>query len=125
MLGVTEVGAAGHGAIAYHSSCHTARGLGVRAQPLALLSNVKGVACRALPDTEACCGFGGLFAVKLPEISGAILERKLADIAACGADVVVGTDVSCLMHIGGGLHRRGSKIAVAHLAEILAPEAET
>jgi L-lactate dehydrogenase complex protein LldE len=121
VLGVADVGAAGSGSVAYHSSCHTQRGLGLRAQPLALLSHVKGVTCRPMPETEACCGFGGLFAVKMPDISGALLERKLADIAESGAEVVVGTDVSCLMHIGGGLHRRGSAVKVAHLVEILAP----
>lgn len=121
VLGITDVGATGRGSAAYHSSCHTQRGLGVRAQPLTLLSHVKDLACRRLPETEACCGFGGLFAVKMPDISGALLERKLADIAASGAEVVVGTDVSCLMHIGGGLHRHGSAVRTAHLAEILAP----
>jgi L-lactate dehydrogenase complex protein LldE len=121
VLGVTEVGASGRGTVAYHSSCHTQRGLGVRAQPLRLLERVEGVECRPLPETEACCGFGGLFAVKMGDISGAILNRKIADIEASGAEVVVGTDVSCLMHIGGGLHRRASKVRVAHVAEILAP----
>ena len=121
VLGVTDVGASGRGTAAYHSSCHTQRGLGVRAQPLSLLDAVGGLECRRLPETEACCGFGGLFAVKMGDISGAVLGRKLADIEASGADVVVGSDVSCLMHIGGGLHRRGSRVRVLHLAEVLAP----
>jgi L-lactate dehydrogenase complex protein LldE len=119
VLGVTDVGASGRGTLAYHSSCHTQRGLGVREQPLRLLSHVGGVECRPLPETEACCGFGGLFAVKMADISGSMLNRKLADIDASGAQVVVGSDVSCLMHIGGGLHRRGSAVRVMHLAEIL------
>jgi L-lactate dehydrogenase complex protein LldE len=119
VLGVTDVGASGHGTLAYHSSCHTQRGLGVRAQPLRLLSHVAGVECRPLPETEACCGFGGLFAVKMADISGSMLDRKLADIDASGAQVVAGSDVSCLMHIGGGLHRRGSAVRVMHVAEIL------
>jgi L-lactate dehydrogenase complex protein LldE len=121
VLGVTDVGAAGTGTVAYHSSCHTERGLGVRAQPLSLLAHVSGLECRSLPETEACCGFGGLFAIKMGDISGALLGRKLTDIEASGADVVVGSDVSCLMHIGGGLHRRGSRVRVLHLAEVLAP----
>ena len=121
VLGVTDVGASGRGTAAYHSSCHTQRGLGVRAQPLSLLAAVGGLECRRLPETEACCGFGGLFAVKMGDISGAVLGRKLADIEASGADIVVGSDVSCLMHIGGGLHRRGSRVRVLHLAEVLAP----
>jgi L-lactate dehydrogenase complex protein LldE len=119
VLGVTDIGASGRGTLAYHSSCHTQRGLGVRAQPLRLLAHVGGVECRPLPETEACCGFGGLFAVKMADISGSMLDRKLADITASGAQVVVGSDVSCLMHIGGGLHRRGSAVRVMHLAEIL------
>jgi L-lactate dehydrogenase complex protein LldE len=121
VLGVTDVGASGRGTAAYHSSCHTQRGLGVLAQPLSLLAHVGGLEHQALPDTHACCGFGGLFAVKMGDISGAMLNRKLADIEASGADVVVGSDVSCLMHIGGGLHRRGSRVRVLHLAEVLAP----
>jgi L-lactate dehydrogenase complex protein LldE len=121
VLGITDVGASGSGTVAYHSSCHTQRGLGVRTQPLRLLERVKGLECRRLPETEACCGFGGLFAIKMAGISGAILHRKLADIEASGAGIIVGSDVSCLMHIGGGLHRRGSKVRVAHVAEILSP----
>jgi len=125
VLGVTAVGATGHGKVAYHSSCHTQRGLGVREQPLRLLAGVNSVACRPLPESEACCGFGGLFAVKMADISGALLGRKLDDIEASGAEIVVGTDVSCLMHIGGGLRRRRSAVRVSHLAEILAPPEET
>lgn len=121
VLGVRAVGTTGRGTVAYHSSCHTERGLGVREQPLSLLSRVQGVTCRRLPETEACCGFGGLFAVKMADISGAILDRKLADIETSGAEIVVGSDVSCLMHIGGGLRRRGSPVRVLHFAEILAP----
>lgn len=122
VLGVTSLGATGHGTVAYHSSCHAQRGLGVRRQPLALLAGVKGLSCLALPEAETCCGFGGLFAVKMPDISGAMLSRKLDNIEACGADVVTGTDVSCLIHIGGGLRRRGSQVRVKYLAEILAPD---
>jgi L-lactate dehydrogenase complex protein LldE len=67
-----------------------------------------------------CCGFGGLFAVKMAEISGAMLDAKLDAIARSGADAVVATDVSCLMHISGGLHRRGSAVRVLHIAEVAA-----
>jgi L-lactate dehydrogenase complex protein LldE len=80
---------------------------------------VAGAEQKALPGAEECCGFGGLFAVKMADISAAILERKLDNIETTGADTVVGTDVSCLMHIAGGLHRRGSKVQVKHLAEVL------
>ncbi len=121
VLHVTSVGAEGAGTVAYHSSCHTLRGLGVSRQPRALLEGVRGLTCVGLPEAETCCGFGGLFAVKMADISGAMLARKLDNIEACGADVVTGTDVSCLMHISGGLRRRGSRVRVKHLAEILSP----
>jgi len=120
VLGVTDVGAAAAGPVAYHASCHGLRGLGLRAQPRQLLAHVHGASCRDLPSAETCCGFGGLFAVKMAPISGAMLQNKLDDIEASGARTVVATDVSCLMHMGGGLRRRGSRVEVKHLAEVLA-----
>jgi L-lactate dehydrogenase complex protein LldE len=125
VLGVTSVGADARQVVTYHASCHTLRGLGVREQPLRLLDAVHGLRRVELPQAETCCGFGGLFSVKMPDISGAMLRRKLDSIEASGAAVVVGTDVSCLMHIGGGLRRRGRAVTVKHLAEILAGEAES
>jgi L-lactate dehydrogenase complex protein LldE len=106
--------------LTYHASCHGLRGLGIKEQPQKLLNQIRGVEFKELPETEACCGFGGLFAVKMSGISGAILQRKLDNIEATGADTVVGGDVSCLMHIAGGLRRRGSRVQVKHLAEVLA-----
>jgi L-lactate dehydrogenase complex protein LldE len=120
VLGVTDVGAAAAGPVAYHASCHGLRGLGLRTQPRQLLAHVRGAACRDLQGAETCCGFGGLFAVKMAAISGAMLQTKLDDIEASGARTVVATDVSCLMHVGGGLRRRGSRVDVKHLAEVLA-----
>lgn len=108
------------GRLAYHSSCHLLRGLGVKDEPRQLLANVAGAEVVELPGAAECCGFGGLFAVKMSDISGAMLKRKLDNIETTGADAVVGCDVSCLLHIGGGLHRRGSKIKTRHIAEILA-----
>jgi L-lactate dehydrogenase complex protein LldE len=113
-------GACARGSMTYHPSCHGLRGLGLRDQPIALLDAVKNVDLRPLPDAETCCGFGGLFSVKMSAISGAMLDRKLDAIAASGAGTVVATDVSCLMHMAGGLRRRGSTIRVRHLAEVLA-----
>jgi L-lactate dehydrogenase complex protein LldE len=120
VLGMTDCGACAREPVTYHPSCHGLRGLGVRDQPIALLDAVSGLDRRPLPDADTCCGFGGLFAVKMSAISGAMLDRKLDAIEASGARVVVATDVSCLMHIAGGLRRRGSAIATRHIAEVLA-----
>lgn len=119
VLGVTDLNVEASGCLTYHASCHGLRGLGLREQPRQLLNNVGGIEQKELFEAEACCGFGGLFAVKMGNISGAILERKLDNIESTGADTVVGTDVSCLMHIAGGLRRRGSRVQVKHLAEVL------
>jgi L-lactate dehydrogenase complex protein LldE len=120
VLGV-ELPAAGTGTrVAYHASCHGLRGLGLHDQPRRLLRAVAGDGCTDLPDAETCCGFGGLFAVKMGPLSAAMLDSKLDAIERSGADVVAATDVSCLMHIGGGLHRRGSRVRACHLAEVLA-----
>ena len=123
VLGLTTCNACAREAVTYHPSCHGLRGLGVRDQPIALLDAVENLDRRPLPDAETCCGFGGLFSVKMSGISGAMLDRKLNAIEASGARTVVATDVSCLMHIAGGLRRRGSSIGVRHLAELLASTA--
>lgn len=104
--------------VAYHPSCHGLRNLGIR--PQMLIEAVEGVEPCELPAAEECCGFGGLFSIELPEVSAAIMARKLEAIEASGAEVVVGTDLGCLMHIAGGLNRRGSRIRVMHIAELLA-----
>jgi L-lactate dehydrogenase complex protein LldE len=122
VLGVTDLSAHFNGKIAYHPSCHLLRGLGVTEAPRQLLTNVQGAEIADLPGATDCCGFGGLFAVKMSDISGAMLNRKLDSIESTGANTVVGCDVSCLLHIGGGLHRRGSTVEVKHLAEVLADE---
>ena len=119
-LGVTDVGATCQGTLTYHACCHGLRGLDVRDQPLALLDQVAGAIRRPLPEQEVCCGFGGLFAVKMSAISSAMLDRKLDAIEATAADTVVVTDVSCGMHMAGGLHRRGRTTRVRHIADILA-----
>lgn len=121
-LGITDVGATGSGVVTYHPSCHGLRGLGLRSEPERLIDAADGIERRELPDAEECCGFGGLFSLEMPEISAAILEAKLARIEESGADVVVGGDLSCLMHIGGGLRRSGSSVSTLHIAELLAGE---
>jgi L-lactate dehydrogenase complex protein LldE len=105
--------------IAYHPSCHLLRGIGVRDQPRALLRAVEGVELVEVRDGEECCGFGGLFAVKNPDISGGMMERKLAAVLDSGADRLVSCDFGCLMHLAGGLRRRGSPLKVQHLAQTL------
>jgi L-lactate dehydrogenase complex protein LldE len=122
-LGVTGCGSCARGHATYHPSCHGLRGLGLDRQPRMLLQATP-LTLAPLPEAETCCGFGGLFAVKMSAISGAMLERKLDRIDESGAETLVGTDVSCLMHIAGGLHRRGRTIRVRHLADVLA-ERET
>jgi L-lactate dehydrogenase complex protein LldE len=119
-LRVEDVGAAWEGPVAYHPTCHSLRLLGVGDAPVRLLRAVRGLELVDLPDAEECCGFGGTFAVKNAAVSTAMLEDKLAAVAASGAGTVCACDGSCLLHIGGGLERRGSPVRAAHLAEILA-----
>jgi L-lactate dehydrogenase complex protein LldE len=120
VLKVKYVGARFERTVTYHPSCHLLRELGVREQPRMLLSAVNGIRIVELRDREECCGFGGLFSVKFPHISGAMLEDKMIRIRESGAEVVVSNDCGCLMQIGGGLHRAGDKIETRHLAQILA-----
>ena len=121
-LGVTDVGASCPGSLTYHACCHGLRGLDVRDQPIALLDAVSGAERRPLPEHDVCCGFGGLFAVKMSAISSAMLDRKLDAIEKTAAQTVVVTDVSCGMHMAGGLHRRGSAVRVRHIADVLAEQ---
>lgn len=106
-------------AVAFHHSCHGLRGLGLDHQADALIPEGSRV---ALAGEQECCGFGGLFSVEMPAVSGAILAEKLDSIEASGADVLAGGDISCLLHIQGGLRRRGSKIQVRHISKLLAGE---
>jgi L-lactate dehydrogenase complex protein LldE len=122
VLGVTDTGASFDGRLTYHPACHGLRGLGLASQPRVLVESIRGAEVCPLPEAETCCGFGGLFALKMADISGSLLARKIANIEATGADTVVATDISCLLHIGGGLRRQGSSVQVKHLAELLADE---
>lgn len=123
-LGVVDLGAHFEGKLAYHSSCHLLRGLGVDRQPRVLLQAVKGAQIVELPYTDECCGFGGVFSVKHPEISSAMLERKIANIEASGAPLIVSVDAGCITNINGGLHRQGKPQRAIHIAEILASEGQ-
>jgi L-lactate dehydrogenase complex protein LldE len=115
-----EAGLRGRGTITYHSSCHLTRSLGVREEPLLLLSSLKGATFVPMPDAARCCGFGGTFMAKLPEISCALAEEKAASVEATGADTVTGCDSGCLMNLSDAMRRRGTPVRVAHLAELLA-----
>ncbi len=119
VLGVTDVGATFRKKVAYHPSCHLLRELRAVDEPVALLSAVKGLERVELPQAETCCGFGGTFAVKFAHISEAMLDDKVRNVQASGAEVLVGCDVSCLMHIGGALSRLRLPIVTMHLAELL------
>ncbi len=125
VLGVTAAGPApasppvGAAAVTYHDSCHLLRGLGESRAPRALLA-AAGLPVTELPGADECCGFGGSFAVRLPDVSGAILARKLANVRATGAGTVVACDAGCLMQIAGGLARAGDGVRARHLAEVLA-----
>ena len=109
-----------NGSATYHDACSGLRELGVKHQPRALLKSVEGLKLVEMHEAEACCGFGGTFCVKYPEISGRIVESKVEDIAASGADCVITGDVGCLLNIEGKLHRLGKPTPVYHVAEVLA-----
>lgn len=120
ILGVTEVQASFPAAVACHDSCSSLREMNVSAQPRALLRSVKGLRLVEMEDPEACCGFGGLFSVKFPEISETLASRRLDQAAEAGAEVIVGADLGCLMSLAGRLAREDRPIEIRHVAEVLA-----
>lgn len=118
--GMTGVDAAFAGSVTYHDSCSSLREMGVKRQPRALLKSVAGLSLTELRGTEECCGFGGTFCIKYPDISNAIAEKKTAAIAATGAGTVLAGDLGCLLNIAGKLKRQGSAVESRHVAEVLA-----
>lgn len=118
-LNVTDLGARWDGALTYHPSCHTLRGINVDRQPRALLAKVKGATLIDLPHAEECCGFGGIMSVEHPELSAEWLKRKISRLEASQAPVLVVTDAGCRMHIAGGLNRQKKSQRVMHIAEVL------
>ena len=120
VLGVTDVGAYFPHKVTYHPTCHGLRMLKIGDAPLRLLRAVRGLNLADLPDAEACCGFGGTFAVKNADVSAAICADKVAAVRRSGAEVLCAADNSCLMHIGGALRRQRAGTRTMHLAEILA-----
>lgn len=119
VLKLEDVGASFEGKATYHKSCHMTRLLGVKDAPFTLLKKVDGLELEPLPRSQDCCGFGGTFAVKMGDISSAMVEEKVEHIRETGADVLIGGDCGCLMNIGGRIKREGLPIQVKHLAEIL------
>ncbi|PJG85900.1 (Fe-S)-binding protein [Conservatibacter flavescens] len=119
VLGVTNVGAALPGRAVYHPSCSLFRKLGIVNEPITLLENVKGLQLLPIHNQQTCCGFGGTFSVKMAEISGEMVKEKVEHINEAEPEYLIGADVSCLINIGGRLHREGSKIKVMHIAEVL------
>ena len=119
-LGVEDVGAYFPHRVTYHPTCHSLRMMHVGDAPLRLLRAVRGLDLVDLPDAETCCGFGGTFAVKNPDVSAAMCADKVAAIRQSRAEVVCAGDNSCLMHIGGALSRMRTGVRAMHLAEILA-----
>jgi L-lactate dehydrogenase complex protein LldE len=118
--GVTEVGAAFPHTVTYHASCHGLRELKLREEPLQLLRQVKGLTLVEMTRAEECCGFGGTFAAKFPDISAAMGTSKAECVAATGAEFVTAIDPSCLLHMEGILGKRKSSARTIHLASILA-----
>jgi L-lactate dehydrogenase complex protein LldE len=108
------------GSACYHDSCAGLRELGIKEQPRALLRRVRGLEMKPLPEDERCCGFGGLFCVKNPEVSDAMTRRKTDNIATSGADTVLAGDMGCLLNIAGKLSRERRAVKVWHFAEVLA-----
>jgi L-lactate dehydrogenase complex protein LldE len=119
ILNVTDVGARFPHTVTYHPSCHGLRLLGVKDEPLQLLSHVQDLRLVPLTGANDCCGFGGTFAVKMHDISTAMVSEKADRVVESGAEVLVGTDAGCLMNIGGRLRKQGQPVRVMHLAELL------
>jgi L-lactate dehydrogenase complex protein LldE len=120
VLGLEDVGARLQATATYHDSCHALRELKIKEGPRRLLRKVRGLTLQEMDGSEECCGFGGTFSVKFPEVSGAMVRTKVANIESTGADLVVSLDSSCLMQIQGALSRAGSSVRTMHLAEVLA-----
>ncbi len=120
--GVTQVDARFDGRVTYHDSCSGLRELGVKTQPRQLLASVQGLELTEMADSEVCCGFGGTFSIKYPEISNAMVDKKSTNISAAAPDLVLAGDLGCLMNMAGKLSREGKPVAARHVAEVLAGE---
>ncbi|MDP6344052.1 MAG: (Fe-S)-binding protein [Alphaproteobacteria bacterium] len=120
VMGVSSIEADYQGTVTYHDSCAGLRELGVHDQPRKLLVGIRGLGLNELEDSNVCCGFGGTFCVKYPEISGRMADDKCSRIKESGADTLLGGDLGCLLNIAGRMRRRGEATRVFHVAEVLA-----
>jgi L-lactate dehydrogenase complex protein LldE len=120
VLQVTELGAVYPHQVTYHASCHYLREMGLRDEAKQLLQAVEGLELVPLNEEDTCCGFGGAFSVTYPEVSRAMMENKVKNILASGADTVVTCEPGCLMNIAGGLQRAGSEMRAMHIIDVLA-----
>ena len=120
VLNVTDIGARLNGVATYHDSCSALREMGIKKEPRTLLSNVRGLEIREMQDTETCCGFGGTFSVKYEAIAVGMAEQKIIHVEETSADIIISTDISCLMHLDGYLKKQNKKIKVMHIADVLA-----
>jgi L-lactate dehydrogenase complex protein LldE len=120
VMGVDAVDANFEGKVTYHDACAGLRELGLKGQARTLLSSVAGLEITELADTEVCCGFGGTFCVKYPDISNKMVDQKAQSVEATGADTLLAGELGCLMNIAGKLQRRGAHVHVRHVAEVLA-----
>jgi L-lactate dehydrogenase complex protein LldE len=120
VAGITKIAGKLSKQITYHSSCHMTRGLGAKSQVMSLLSGIEGLELMSLSCGEDCCGFGGMFSVKLPEMSTAMVDEKIMHISATGASTVVSGDYSCLMNIKGRMDRLNKNIEAEHYIQTIA-----
>jgi L-lactate dehydrogenase complex protein LldE len=120
VMKISKVTATFDGTVTYHDSCSGLRELGVKAQPRKLLAGVQGLQLKEMHDSDVCCGFGGTFCVKYPDISNTIVTKKAEHIAATGADTLLAGDLGCLMNMAGKLQRLGKPVHARHVAEVLA-----
>ena len=124
MRGVAKVDVAWTAKAAYHDACSGLRELGVREQPRKLLQSIAGLEIVEVADRDACCGFGGTFSIKYPDISNAIVEDKTRRIAETGCNLLLAGDLGCLLNMAGKMSRDGRAIEVRHVAEVLAGQSD-
>ncbi|MDF2097096.1 (Fe-S)-binding protein [Aquibaculum arenosum] len=124
VMGLERVAASWPGTATYHDSCSGLRELGIKQQPRRLLQSVEGLELREMAEAEVCCGFGGTFCVKYPEISDSIVTKKAENIERSGAKLLLAGDLGCLMNMAGKLQRRGAAVEVRHVAEVLAGQTD-